>query len=85
MLEKTRTGRPHRAGARRPYLSGDRIRATDPEGLQYLGKVTSVQPTGDGDFTVVAEIREPRHLRGHLLTSVVDETGHGPGVEPYRR
>jgi hypothetical protein len=86
ILEMTRTIKPHSAGAARtPYTAGDRIRATDPEGLHYVGRVTSVQDTGDGSFTVLAELREPRHLRGHVLTVVVDERGRGPGIETHRR
>ena len=68
-----------------PYVSGDRIRATDPEGSQYLGKVSTVEALADGTFSVLAELREPRHLRGHVLTVVVDEDGRGQGVEPYGR
>lgn len=78
----TRTTKPHSAGAvRTPYAAGDRLRATDPEGLHYVGRVTTVHDTGNGTFTVLAELREPRHLRGHVLTVVVDEQGRGPGIE----
>jgi hypothetical protein len=86
ILEMTRTIMTNAASTpSTPYHSGDRIRAVDPEGSTYLGRVTDVQPTGDGHFTVLAELREPRNLRGHLLTAVVDVDGRGPGIEPIRR
>jgi len=78
----TRTLR-HHGGSKAPYSSGSRIRAVDADGSRYVGRVASVEPTRDGRFTVVAELREPRHLRGHLLTAVVDNDGNGPGIEPY--
>jgi hypothetical protein len=86
ILEMTRTIMTNAASTpRKPYVSGDRIRAVDPEGSTYVGRVTDVQPTDDGHFTVLAELREPRNLRGHLLTAVVDVDGCGPGIEPLRR
>jgi hypothetical protein len=86
IVEMTRTIRAHATPSpRAPYVSGDRIRATDPEGSQYLGKVSTVEALADGTFSVLAELREPRHLRGHVLTVVVDEDGRGQGVEPYGR
>ena len=81
IVAMTRTLR-HLGSSGTPYASGSRIRAIDAEGARYVGRVASVKPTTDGRFTVVAELREPRHLRGHLLTAVVDSDGNGPGIEP---
>jgi hypothetical protein len=81
IVAMTRTLR-HLGTSGAPYASGSRIRAVDADGERYVGRVASIKPTKDGHFTVVAELREPRHLRGHLLTAVVDSAGNGPGIEP---
>lgn len=71
-----------RGEAPAPYRAGDRIRATSPEGLNFLARVESVKRTATGDFTVLAAVTEPRRFRSHLLTTVVGPDGYGSAVRP---
>jgi hypothetical protein len=71
-----------RTDARAPYRCGDRLCATSPEGVRYLARVETVQPTASGEFSVLAAVLEPRRYRSHLLTTMVGPDGYGPAVRP---
>jgi hypothetical protein len=58
-----------------PYRVGDRIASATGDGGRYVGRVDTVRAGDDGTYTVLAALREPRHLRGHLLATVVDSAG----------
>jgi len=70
------------ADAPPPYRTGDRIRATTPEGTRFLARVEAVKVTAPGQFSVLAAVMEPRRYRSHLLTTVVGADGYGPAVRP---
>ncbi len=61
-----------------PYQEGDRARLIGPDGTCYLVRVERIVPRGNGEFTLTAAVISPRHLRSHLITTVVDANGVGP-------
>ena len=63
-----------------PYVQGDRLVVTSPEGDRFLVRVESVTPAATGDFTVLAAIVQPRRYRSHVLTTTVGADGYGPAV-----
>lgn len=81
IMEISRSLWSHGSPSEAPYQVGDRITAGDGEGGSYVGRVETVRPDDGGTFTVLAELREPRHLRGHLLATVVDADGTVAVVE----
>jgi hypothetical protein len=45
------------------------------EGVPLLVEVESVTPRPDGGFALVAAIKRPRSLRGHVFVATTDASG----------
>jgi hypothetical protein len=70
-----------------PYRPGERIHVFPPgSGTGYLVRVERISPLADGGYKLVAAVRSPRRLRGHVVTITVDADGCRPelGLAPDR-
>lgn len=65
-----------------PYEAGDRLSVRSDEGVPLLVEVASVTPREDGGFTLVAAIKHPRALRGHVFVATTDASGE---IQPAGR